>query len=174
MNRRMTMTLALASMMTLVGCGAPPAVTASEDALRFDGFLPGSEVSVRGESQDGLVSVSKVVAGADGSFTVARAGAVAVTAAVDGVEVLRERLQRYSTRELMPVADPDVCGGLACPEPEPLIDLPRDPAPLPSAGNTAADDLPEDPCGGGPRPSVGPQPLPLAGLEVATSGQASR
>jgi hypothetical protein len=89
MNRLMTMTLALISMVTLIGCGGAPAVTASEDALRFDGFLAGSEVSVRGESQDGLISEAKVVAGTDGSFTVARAGAVAVSVTVDGVEVLR-------------------------------------------------------------------------------------
>jgi hypothetical protein len=133
MNRLMTMTLALTAMVTLTGCGAAPAVTASDDALRFDGFIPGSEVSVRGESQDGLVSESRVVTGADGSFTVARAGAVAVAVTVEGVEVLRERLQRYGTRELIPVAGPDLCGGLACPEPEPLIDLPHDPVPLPPA-----------------------------------------
>ena len=142
MNRLMTMTLALASMMTLVGCGAPPAVTASEDALRFDGFLPGSEVSVRGESRDGLSTESKVVAGADGSFTVARAGAVEVAVTVDGVEVLRERLQRYTTGALLPVADPNVCGDLPCPQPAPLIDLPQDPVPLPPAASAVSDDLP--------------------------------
>lgn len=156
MNRLMTMTLALTSMLTLIGCGAAPAVTASEDALRFDGLLPGSEVTVRGESHDGLVSESKVIAGADGSVTVARVGAAAVTVTVDGVEVLRERLERYATRELIPVAGPDLCGGLACPEPEPLFDLPQDPVPLPSAASPAADQ-PEDPCGVGPLPSIGPR-----------------
>jgi hypothetical protein len=174
MNRLMTMTLALTSMVTLMGCGAAPAVTASEDALRFDGFMAGSEVSVRSESRDGLVSESKVVAGADGSFTVARAGAVAVAVTVDGVEVLRERLQRHATGELIPVAGPDLCGGLPCPEPEPLIDLPHDPVPPPPAANAATDDLPEAPCGVEPRPSIGPQPLPLVEFQAAAAEGVSR
>jgi hypothetical protein len=143
MNRLMTMTLALTSMLTLIGCGAPPAVTASEGVLRFDGFMPGTEVTVRGESRDGTVSEWKAMVGVDGSFVGPRGEAVAVAVLVDGDEVLRERLQRLAVRELIPVQDPDLFGGLPHPEPEPLIDLPK------------------GPWGVGPGP-VGPQPLPLA------------
>lgn len=139
MNRLMTMTLALTSMLTLIGCGAPPAVIVSEGVLHFDGFMPGSEVTVRGESRDGTVSEWKTAVRADGSFEAPRGEAVAVAVLVDGDEVLHERLQRFAVLNLVPVQEPDLFGGLPHPEPQPPVD-PKGPSPV------------------GPQPS--PSPIP--------------
>jgi hypothetical protein len=76
------------------------------------------------------------------------------------VEALQELLARYAAGELMPVPERDLCGGIPCPVPAPLVDLPQDPVPLSApVAASASNENPDDPCGVGPRP-VGPQPTP--------------